>query len=704
MVKEGQAIKFKRLILEYRGVVLTVLAMLLIFLIGVIIYKHFNPFALPGIERRTLFVLVSLGLLTLALYFPYSWAASKLKSLRVRWVPSTLQPLLDWAAAKPGNIGARIDIAHLISKGISIIFLTLLVLLVLEPIFGWGFLQNYQTALIVATIGIGALALWLNRDRINLKAETKREDLGEAERKKRFGGTFPKINKIPVLSWLVRWMYKEGWVYSIGLVLLITVGLGLRLWNLGVPSFGDDELITAYAAKGFADTGNFILPSGFIYNNYWLDLFSRACSIKLFGFNEFGARLPSAIFGSLTIGLAYLVGKELGGKKAGLISAFIICFLPWEVSWSREARMYSTLQMFYLGLTYTTYLALVKYRKLKWYILSLILLIATFAVHTLGIVFLAVPYFYLLLNSLEERKLRRCFFVILSGAFIIIPVFFLYAKLPPNLTIVIEPFYKTGYFASYLLTNYALFATAGILLMTYLLLSKDKLGSLVAISFISSFAIISYLLGWKQSKYIYHLLPLLVVTSSVVFVYIKNLCVYVFRTKHANLLFLIILVAFLFAVIPFPYTLQIPQANIKDRAEITVFDAMVHPDWRGLAKDFSYLIEEETVVISTHPLASLYYFGTTAYSLRRGEAMLDFYVYLDDEKKFRSIQTGSIWVKDYAEFISIVENSDVFLIVDHRFSRHYVTKDVRDYVSEEGTLIGSKGELKIYFLQQISGD
>lgn len=77
MAKEPSPIKPKQAIIKYRGVVLTVFAMLCLFFIGIIIYKHFNPFILPGLERRTLFVLIPLGLLTLALWFPYSWAKSK---------------------------------------------------------------------------------------------------------------------------------------------------------------------------------------------------------------------------------------------------------------------------------------------------------------------------------------------------------------------------------------------------------------------------------------------------------------------------------------------------------------------------------------------------------------------------------------------------------------------------------------------------
>jgi hypothetical protein len=80
---------------------------------------------------------------------------------------------------------------------------------------------------------------------------------------------------------------------------------------------------------------------------------------------------------------------------------------------------------------------------------------------------------------------------------------------------------------------------------------------------------------------------------------------------------------------------------------------------------------------------------------------LQLFYYQDEHGRYREKQTGSIWIKDYDEFISVIQNSDVLLIVDHRFGRYSVTsvtEDVINYVNENAALIASKGELRIYFL------
>lgn len=47
-----------------------------------------------------------------------------------------------------------------------------------------------------------------------------------------------------------------------------------------------------------------------------------AVSMKIFGVNEFGLRLPSLIFSLITIYIVFLIGKRLYNEKTGLITAF----------------------------------------------------------------------------------------------------------------------------------------------------------------------------------------------------------------------------------------------------------------------------------------------------------------------------------------------------------------------------------------------
>ena len=121
---------------------------------------------------------------------------------------------------------------------------------------------------------------------------------------------------------------------------LTAIGFYFRFNNLGDRSFWFDEAVTSYAAIGLLEHGTPVLPSGVVYNRALLNTYLIALSFKTFGISEFSARIVSVIFGTLTIPLVYLLGKELG-RHTGLIAALIIAFSAFEILWAREARMYA---------------------------------------------------------------------------------------------------------------------------------------------------------------------------------------------------------------------------------------------------------------------------------------------------------------------------------------------------------------------------
>jgi 4-amino-4-deoxy-L-arabinose transferase-like glycosyltransferase len=66
----------------------------------------------------------------------------------------------------------------------------------------------------------------------------------------------------------------------------------------------------------------------------------------MFGVGEVGLRSLSAVFGAATIPVAYLVGRELASRRAGLITAAIVAVNPMLIWYSQEARSYAVLVFF----------------------------------------------------------------------------------------------------------------------------------------------------------------------------------------------------------------------------------------------------------------------------------------------------------------------------------------------------------------------
>ena len=131
------------------------------------------------------------------------------------------------------------------------------------------------------------------------------------------------------------------------LILIIVLASGLRLWELGkVPSSPDwDEVALGYNAYSIMQTGRdeygkflpIILRS---FDDYKPALYAYLTipSISIFGLNVTAVRLPSAVFGILTILAVFFLVKELFKKEnIALLTSFLLAISPWHIQFSRVA-------------------------------------------------------------------------------------------------------------------------------------------------------------------------------------------------------------------------------------------------------------------------------------------------------------------------------------------------------------------------------
>jgi 4-amino-4-deoxy-L-arabinose transferase-like glycosyltransferase len=110
-------------------------------------------------------------------------------------------------------------------------------------------------------------------------------------------------------------------------LLLTAIGALLTLPNLGAPSLWDiDEGVNAEAAREMFESGDFVVPRlNFQLRDakpallYWL----QAGSYRLFGVNEFAARLPSALAAMLAALLIYELARLMFGPAVGLLSGIV---------------------------------------------------------------------------------------------------------------------------------------------------------------------------------------------------------------------------------------------------------------------------------------------------------------------------------------------------------------------------------------------
>lgn len=144
----------------------------------------------------------------------------------------------------------------------------------------------------------------------------------------------PRLRRLSIAGSRVLWL-------AVGLTV---AGTAIRFSTLGLQSYHHDEVITAARVLP-GSFGHMLHEVHHSESTPWLYyVFAWAWS-KSFGLGEVGLRSLSALFGAATIPVAYLVGKELAGRRAGLLTMALVAFNPMLIWYSQEARAYALLAL-----------------------------------------------------------------------------------------------------------------------------------------------------------------------------------------------------------------------------------------------------------------------------------------------------------------------------------------------------------------------
>jgi len=310
----------------------------------------------------------------------------------------------------------------------SIGFLCLLIIIVANQFY--EFLGDYNNLIYILTMVFGIVTFWLHKEIAEeVEKEKEEEEAQEEKRKNEFPEKFPTIDSIPIIRPIVKWMYKEGWWYSLALILIVLLGFELRIWNLGYLGLWDDEGQVYIAAKNILSTGLPYLDSGYLYSRDLPHLYLTSLSLLLFGKSEFALRLPSVLAGTLLIFVMYFIIKEYTDKNIAIIGILITAIHPWIIGGSRLCRSY-ILMLLFIAITFYFFTNMVINPACKRnYILVSIFGFLSCLTHQTGqmVFFLIVPFLFLKLHNFSKIKsfnFRKSlietipFFIILSSIFI----------------------------------------------------------------------------------------------------------------------------------------------------------------------------------------------------------------------------------------------------------------------------------------------
>lgn len=209
---------------------------------------------------------------------------------------------------------------------------------------------------------------------------------------------------------------------TVFLILMLILASFLRFWQLSSvpPSLSWDEVAIGYNAYSILKTGNdeygVHLPLLFrSFDDYKLPgmIYTVAISEKIFGLNEFAVRLPSTLFGILTVLVGYLLLKEILNKKAALFGSLMLAINPWLVNFSRQC-FESNVSMFFVLLG--VYL-LIKVQKQRVLFIAAVISLAV-SVYFYYATRLVVPFLGLIFLITNFHFVKKNLRIFLQGCFL----------------------------------------------------------------------------------------------------------------------------------------------------------------------------------------------------------------------------------------------------------------------------------------------
>ena len=507
--------------------------------------------------------------------------------------------------------------------------------------------------------------------------------------------------------------------FTYGLLLLILVGAAaVRLINLGVPSLWVDEVNHVYAGQSLMKGEEPRFPSGNLNKRALLYSWTVSLSFKLFGVNEFAARLPSVVFGLLAIVVVFYFARSLFNTRIALLSAFLLAFSHNAIGWSRTSRMYTLFQLLFLLAVWLFWRGFERRDRgsdsrarfhlldvdLRWIAASLAVFAVSFHVHQLTALFApslwvysAVLFVIVGVQSGWGGAVRSRYGLVSLGAVLLgllaltvlgLKDFLEYAiHFRPawaRYNLVTDTHYYFWFLAKS--SNFpiaALFLIGALQTVTRL----DKRAFFALCNFAVPAFMLSFVFSYRVHNYIFHVYPFYVMLAAYALDNLFKAEYAVLREKLGAVRFRIseralrwltyaIIVGWLPLTVWFRYALKLPYI-----VPTGMNGAVDHLNWRAAVDWLRKNDAADAVIVSTLPLTIHYYLGHVEYNLnmanldetldwRNGEARVDYY-------------SGVPAITSVKELEAVMRKHPVgYIVVDvYRFERdRYVPQDIARYI------------------------
>jgi hypothetical protein len=474
-----------------------------------------------------------------------------------------------------------------------------------------------------------------------------------------------------------------------------------------------DEGYTINAVIATQDNGtkNFaaILDSG---QTYFCPLYCTPTAIiaKTFGSTAVNYRLLSAFFGTLFILIIFLVTKIIfKSDKVALLASFFTSFSYWQIAWSRQARWYTMLEVFFWLAILFFYLFLKssdKKRKIINFIFSFAFTVLAITTHRLAYLLPVIFFIFLLINKPIKEWLKNKKFIIYNLLFIII--FFAFVEYVLGfhfITHAIGNFkfhYNLPYYLSFYLRNYWPF----IFISIYGLFSagkEEKKKHLILWSIFFIYLIpLSFLTNIVHYRYLFILTPIFYFTTSLVIaraVIRPWQSIFQSIPAYASIIILIIIFFATGQGILFPKNFYTLESDNPDNFNRPYYAYTPQPNFNLAYEKIKENIKPEEIIISSHPHFNKIFLNQSGYWIR--------YDYLgiestpDQIENNKEYYVGAEVINNLEELKKITVEKHGYLLFDYQSADGRIDPQIITYIQKNLSLffydkINSHSQVWVY--------
>ncbi|WP_135303746.1 glycosyltransferase family 39 protein [Haloarcula amylovorans] len=501
--------------------------------------------------------------------------------------------------------------------------------------------------------------------------------------------------------------------YALVLAAIVLLGVSFRLRRLGVAPLWIDEAYNSWAAWNYLNGNGFSDPIGpsSPYRRAWLTTsLPMSVAFDWLGRTEFAARLPSVVYGTLSIGVGYLLGRRYDRLLGFLLAAFL-AFDPVILVWSREARMYAPLLFVYLCSVYILVRwygeAELRLTSVYPYLLAVFVVLGYYTHQSYLALGASVLTFFVIqlvprLRAIDEYTLDAMdaktarLLVLAAGATLTAGVFIALRGVPGVLLHTIsETWPDRGplYYGKVVVVHYPILGALSWPGMAYVW-RKHETGRLLVLAFLLPLAVAT-LVPKKAPRYIYHLFPLLAFFGLYSITLVLRRA---WRSVTADGS-LSLFESGLCYLAPILVVLVVASPIAAYGVTASLYDPPAHPersDWEKASEWVREHADEDDAIASTRPELSMWYYGETDYFFRQnGVSSAAF-----RDGQYVHTRTGAVFLNETADIRKLLEGDrDVWLFAGKKFDYSFTSPEARELVREEFERRGNESwvNMKVYY-------